>query len=137
MFEYDVVLNCTLDRIRTTIFALYNLDRQWDLLYLGRSYNRPDIPVGSGFVRPQFSYGAFAYCLSSAGICKLLAYDFRSMLMPVDEFLPASFVEHPRKDVARAIIPSLRAYALEAELVGVQQKSGYRSETEASSFVVG
>jgi glycosyl transferase, family 25 len=132
IFENDVALKCNFEHIGTTIADLHRFDRKWDLLYLGRSYRRPDLPVGGGFVKPRFSYGAFAYCLSAAGVRKLLAYDFRSMLMPVDEFLPATYGQHPRKDLAEAIIPSLCAYALEADLADVQP---YGSETEASAFV--
>jgi hypothetical protein len=54
------------------------------------------------------------------------------MLMSVDEFLPATYGQHPRKDLAEAIILSLCAYALEVDLAGVQP---YGSETEASAFV--
>ncbi|HET7085283.1 MAG TPA: glycosyltransferase family 25 protein [Rhizomicrobium sp.] len=132
IFEDDVSLKCDFKQIRATISDLYNLDGKWDLLYLARSKRQQDLPAGRGFVRPGYSYGAWAYCLSAAGIRKLLAYDFRSKLMPSDEFLPATFVEHPRKDVAKAIIPSLRAYALEVELATLAR---FGSETEASGFV--
>jgi hypothetical protein len=54
------------------------------------------------------------------------------MVMPVDEFLPATFGQHPRKDLAKVIIPSLSAYALKPELAGVRSLG---SETEASAFV--
>jgi glycosyl transferase family 25 len=132
MFEDDVSLKCDFEQIRITISDLYNFDGKWDLLYLARSRRLPDLPVGGGFVRPGYSYGAWAYCLSAAGIRKLLAYNFRSRLMPSDEFLPATFMEHPRRDVAKVIIPSLRAYALEAELATLAR---FGSETEASGFV--
>jgi hypothetical protein len=52
--------------------------------------------------------------------------------MAVDEFLPATYVQHPRKDVAQAIIPRLCAYAFETASAGVQP---FESETETSAFV--
>ena len=97
-----MALKCNFEHIGTTIAGLDRFDRKWDLLYLERTYRRPGLPVGGGFVKPRL-----VTCLCvlpfSAGVRKLLAYDFRSMLMPVDEFLPATYGQHLRKELAEAI----------------------------------
>ncbi len=64
-FEDDMALKCNFEHIGTTIAGLDRFDRKWDLLYLERTYRRPGLPVGGGFVKPRFSYGTFAYCLSA------------------------------------------------------------------------
>jgi collagen beta-1,O-galactosyltransferase len=143
ILEDDVSL-CADGRPRLTegLARLEALDSEWDLVYLGRWPLEPDEPVvdgiirpGYGIVRPGYSYCTYAYMLSAAGLGKVLAADFDQALIPVDELLPALYMDHPREDVRRQYPKRLNAYAFEPPLVTQLPKDEAGSDTEASEFV--
>lgn len=115
---------------------LGHLDIEWDLLYLGREPLEPDRGRIDDFILPGYSYCTFAYALSDRGIGKLLRYDPRRCVMPVDEFLPATYLVHPRRDIANLIRPTLRAYATAPDLVLEAPKARFGSDTERSPEIV-
>jgi glycosyl transferase family 25 len=136
ILEDDAVLvdHCE-QRLAEGLARLNALDRRWDLVYLGRWPLAEDEPVVSGIVRPGYSYCTYAYLLSAAGLAKVLAAGFEQALIPVDEFLPALYMDHPREDVRRRYPKRLNAYAFELQLVSQLPKDEAGSDTEASDFV--
>lgn len=127
MFDVELIPNLP------AIFAeLDAVDNAWDLFYLGREKIEEDIGAVGRFVRPGFSYCTYAYALTPKGVHGLLAYNFQKNLMPVDEFLPATYILHPRPDVRSFIKPRLRAYALRQPLVQEGDEVLFGSDTENS-----
>lgn len=109
--------------------------KSWDLLYLGRVLQGgyKDFPTEiSGIVRPGFSYCLYAYCLSRTGVQRVLAAEFQNHFIPVDEFLPACFTMHPRKDVSQLFPPVLRAFSVDPYLLFQRTKNDGGSDTENS-----
>jgi hypothetical protein len=110
-----------------------NLDDEWDLLYLGRVGLQDDSPTRSpGIIKPGYSLCAYGYALSRRGLSKLLSVRFREAIIPVDELLPALFVDHPRPDVRARYRPCLNAYAVQEDVVFQLPKDPWRSDTEDS-----
>lgn len=89
----------------------------WDLLFLGRRLQKDEVDTEVGlkyFVQPGFSYQAHAYLLSKNGLNKLINYYVPILsknLIPTDEFLPATYMNHPREDINR-LFPIKRLKAL-------------------------
>ncbi|KAM5259150.1 inactive glycosyltransferase 25 family member 3 isoform 3-T3 [Hipposideros larvatus] len=71
----------------------------WDLIYLGRKQVNPEEEVAvegvPHLVVAGYSYWTLAYVLSLAGAHKLLASQPLRRMLPVDEFLPIMFDQHP------------------------------------------
>ena len=136
IFEDDAVFGLELfQHIPPLLDRLAQLDSQWDLLYLGRERISEDQRALGEFVVPGFSYCTFGYVVSDRGLEKLLGYDLLARIIPVDEFLPATFMPHPREDIRRTFAPSMRAYALRTDVVAQGSTSDYGSETESSNEV--
>ena len=77
------------------------LPKEFDGFYLGRNKIEEDRKnYDEDYVVPGYSYNTHAYCLSKAGINKLLKYELNKNIIPVDEFLSATFTKHPRRDIA-------------------------------------
>lgn len=106
-----------------------HLPPDWDTLYLGRSPLRPDRrAIDPRLVKPGASYNAHAYVLSASGIDKLLAQGFDRCLIPVDEFLIATYVRHPRPDLTMFRCDS-HTYAVRPDVLG-QRSNASTSTTE-------
>lgn len=137
ILEDDAVLpdHCAA-RLQSHLARLSTMDPHWDLLYLGRwPLDDGDRTVTEGIVRPGYSYCTFGYLLSASGLAAMLNCGFESALIPVDELLPALYMDHPREDI-RSLYPKLlRAYALEPPLVTQLPRGEAGSDTEASAFV--
>jgi len=123
-------------RLQSSFERLSVIDPHWDLLYLGRwPQDDQDRVVSAGIVRPGYSYCTFGYALSPFGLRRMLDCGFERGLIPVDELLPALYMDHPREDI-RALYPKrLRAYALDPPLITQLPKDEAGSDTEASAFV--
>jgi collagen beta-1,O-galactosyltransferase len=120
-------------RLCQAVLDVSGLDDEWDFLYLGRVGLQGDLPTGSsGIVKPGYSHCAYGYALSGRGLVKLLSVRFRKAIMPVDEFLPALFMDHPRPDVRARYGPCLNAYALQEDIVFQLPKDHWGSDTEDS-----
>jgi collagen beta-1,O-galactosyltransferase len=117
--------------------TLTKLDPTWELVYLGRWLRGTDMPFADGFVRPGYSFCTFGYLLNADGLDKVLAAGFEQALIPVDEFLPALYMDHPRADVRERYHKCLNAYAFEPPLVTQLPKDEAGSDTEASEFLDG
>jgi collagen beta-1,O-galactosyltransferase len=92
--------------------------------------------VTEGIVHPGFSYCTFGYLLSAPGLRKQLSCGLERALIPVDELIPALYMDHPREDIRSLYPKRLRAYALEPPLITQLPKEEAGSDTEASAFVV-
>jgi glycosyl transferase, family 25 len=137
ILEDDAVLpgHCSA-RLQHYLTRLWTADPRWDLLYLGRwARDDKDQPVTDGIVRPGFSYCTFGYLLSPSGLAAVLGCGFEHALIPVDELIPALYMDHPREDIRTRYPKRLRAYALEPPLVTQLSKGEAGSDTEASAFV--
>lgn len=135
--EDDAVLasDCA-GQLACRLALLSSADPSWDLLYLGRwARDDGDRPVAPGIVRPGYSYCTFGYMLSPGGLTTVLSSGFERALIPVDEFLPALYCDHPRPDIRSRYPRRLRAYAFEPPLVTQLPKDEAGSDTEASAFV--
>jgi collagen beta-1,O-galactosyltransferase len=137
ILEDDAVLpdHCAA-RLQLHLSRLSTIDPHWDLLYLGRwALDDADRTVTKGLVHPGFSYCTFGYLLSAPGLRKVRGCGFERALIPVDELLPALYLDHPREDIRSLYPKRLRAYALEPPLLTQLPKDEAGSDTEASAFV--
>jgi collagen beta-1,O-galactosyltransferase len=137
ILEDDAVLpaDCAA-RLESSLARLSVIDPQWGLLYLGRwALDHEDRAVTEDFVRPGYSYCTYGYVLSPFGLRVMLDCGFERALIPVDELIPALYMDHPRADIRSLYPQRLRAYALEPCLVGQLPKETAGSDTEASAFV--
>ncbi|WTW98250.1 glycosyltransferase family 25 protein [Streptomycetaceae bacterium NBC_01309] len=121
---------------------LAGLDRlterhHFDLLYLGRFLLEPehDQPVLNGFVSPAYSHCTFGYLLTRPALEVLLAARLEHAIVPIDEFLPALYVDHPRPDLRARFPRQLTALAFDPALVRQRPKDEAGSDTEDSHFV--
>lgn len=95
------------------------VDPVWHLLYAGRNrLVRDEVEVDQYAVRAGFSYCTHAYVLTREWASRLLEGRLEQALVPIDEFVPAMYCEHPRPDIAAlfAGAPRLRAYATKVVL---------------------
>lgn len=88
-----------------------------------------------GVVVPGYSHCTFGYVLSLPGVQAVLAAGLDRALIPVDEFLPALYIPHPRPDVRALFPPRLRALAFDPGVVTQRRKDDAGSDTEDSDFV--
>jgi hypothetical protein len=120
IFEDDAVLAPDfLDRLLAGLRELKD-GPEFDFLYLGRIHFDPadDVPAVPGFVWPGLSYGTHGYLLTRSALSVLLNAGLDKAIVPVDEFLPCMYMDHPRDDL-RAQFPSrLRALAFTPVIVG-------------------
>jgi collagen beta-1,O-galactosyltransferase len=68
--------------------------------------------------RPGLSYGTHAYLLRRAALGVLLAARLEEAVIPVDEFLPCMYMDHPRADLRAHFPHRLRALAFVPPIVG-------------------
>ena len=59
----------------------------------------------STLIYPKYSYWTLCYMISHSGAKKLLAQRPLQKILPVDEYLPIMFGEHPRYDINMECIP--------------------------------
>uniref|UniRef100_A0A8C2SJL4 Cerebral endothelial cell adhesion molecule n=1 Tax=Capra hircus TaxID=9925 RepID=A0A8C2SJL4_CAPHI len=113
----------------------------WDLIYLGRKQVNPEEEaVVEGLphlVVAGYSYWTLAYVLSLAGARKLLASQPLRRMLPVDEFLPIMFDQHPNEQYKAHFWPrDLQAFSARPLLAAPTHyagDAGWLSDTETSS----
>ena len=72
----------------------------WDLIYFGRKRlqeNETFVPGCENLVQVSYTYWTLGYVISLEGAKKLLAAEPLKRLVPVDEFLPIMFDQHPNE----------------------------------------
>lgn len=90
----------------------------WDLCYLGRNKIREDRQdVSKNLVVPDYSYNLHAYLLSASGLKNLIDHQYENKIMPADEFVPATYCEHPREDL-KFIWRDTKAFAFKKDYIG-------------------
>ena len=112
------------------------LPNDCDGFYLGRNKvdEESEKEIGDQWLKPSYSYNLHAYCLTRNGLEKILKYDFINNIIPPDEFIPATYMIHPRKDVAKKFEPTLNFYANKLEYIS-QTSNQNTSQTEQSNFI--
>ncbi|XP_049567564.1 inactive glycosyltransferase 25 family member 3 isoform X2 [Orcinus orca] len=113
----------------------------WDLIYLGRKQVNPEEEAAveglPHLVVAGYSYWTLAYVLSLAGARKLLASQPLRRMLPVDEFLPIMFDQHPNEQYKAHFWPrDLRAFSARPLLAAPTHYAGdaeWLSDTETSS----
>ncbi|KAK2504241.1 hypothetical protein MC885_006424 [Smutsia gigantea] len=113
----------------------------WDLIYLGRKQVNPEeeeaVEGLPHLVVAGYSYWTLAYVLSLAGARKLLASQPLHRMLPVDEFLPIMFDQHPNEHYKAHFWPrDLRAFSARPLLAAPTHYAGdaeWLSDTETSS----
>lgn len=110
-------------------------ERDWDLIYLGRVPQEPDQGCWGQFAVPGYSHCTFGYLLTQHAVHTLLTAGFEQALMPVDEFLPALYTDHPRRDVQHRFPKKLTALAFEPPLVTQLPKDVAGSDTEDTAYI--
>jgi glycosyl transferase family 25 len=123
------------NRLRHTLRQLDLVAPTWGLCYLGRVPLEPDLPFAPGLVRPGYSHCTYAYLLSRTGLDAVLTVGYDQALIPVDEFLPALYTDHPREDVRARFPQRLTAYAMTPSAVEQLPKTEAGSDTEDSDFI--
>lgn len=73
--------------------------------------------------------------LSAAGLRAVADAHYDEALIPVDEFLPALYCDHPRRDVRARYARRMTAYAFAPSVVGQLPKAVAGSDTEDSAFL--
>ncbi len=132
VLEDDVAMSADFGRqVSRLIAQLESLDSDWGLLYLGRTKMGHDERVDDMFLRPGFSYSSYAYVTTPAAAGQLLECNLDQAVVPVDEFLTAVGVPHPRPDVRFAYPPILSTYALARDIVAFADDG--TSDTESTS----
>ncbi|MET8764877.1 glycosyltransferase family 25 protein [Lentzea sp. NPDC004782] len=109
--------------------------RYFGLLYLGRFPLEPDHDALPGFVVPGYSHCTFGYVVTRKALELLLAAELEHAIVPVDEFLPALYIDHPRADLRARFPKQLAALAFEPPLVRQRPKDETGSDTEGTAFV--
>ena len=136
VLEDDVLfVDGFVERLQDGLARLERFDANWDLVYLGRVPLEPGRRVIDGIVQPGYSHCTYGYALTSAGAGKLLSAGLQDALIPVDEFLPAMYIDHPRPDVRRRYPRRLAAYAFDPAIVLQLPKDIAGSDTEDTEFV--
>ncbi|XP_026742852.1 glycosyltransferase 25 family member [Trichoplusia ni] len=114
----------------------------WDLVYIGRKILLDDDEkyVTQHTTRPLYSYWTLGYLLSERGARKLLSARPLDRMLPVDEFLPIMFDQHPNETwKAHFLNRNLEAYSSAPLLVHPTHytgQDGYISDTEDSDLVI-
>ncbi|VVC96124.1 unnamed protein product, partial [Leptidea sinapis] len=113
----------------------------WDFLYIGRKIlmDGEEEYVTDHTTKPLYSYWTLGYVIKERGAKKLLAADPLSKLIPVDEFIPIMFNQHPSQELKQHFpVRTLKALSASPLLVHPTHyvgDIGYISDTEDSIVV--
>lgn len=133
ILEDDAVLEA--DCLPKLLELLSKTTLSFDLLYLGRVPLEPDRSTGGGLVSPGYSHCTFGYVVTRAALSVLLEFRLDQALVPVDEFLPATYIDHPRPDLRARFPRKLIALACDPPLVTQIPKVLGGSDTEGSTYI--
>ncbi|ELK07242.1 Glycosyltransferase 25 family member 3, partial [Pteropus alecto] len=143
VFEDDVRFESNFQGRLRQLMAEVEAERlPWDLIYLGRKQVNPEeeeaVEGLPHLVVAGYSYWTLAYVLSLAGARKLLASQPLRRMLPVDEFLPIMFDQHPNEQYKAHFWPrDLRAFSARPLLAAPTHYAGdaeWLSDTETSSL---
>lgn len=100
-----------------------------DLMYLGRNAVHPDQEERKHFVVPGYSYNTHAYLITLEGAKKMLDNNFQNNIFAVDEFMSATYSDHPREDVRGLVWKDVSALSVKKEII--KQTSNSHNSTTA------
>lgn len=116
--------------------------KDWDLIYLGRKrlHKEEKLVDGASYlVWPTYSYWTLSYIISQKGAQKLINQKPLRKMIPVDEYLPIMFNQHPREEWMANFSPrdlvTLSAEPLLVEPTHYTGEPNYISDTE-DSFII-
>lgn len=114
----------------------------WDLIYFGRKRLQESevfLKESENFVMVSYTYWTLGYVISLEGARKLLAAEPMKRLLPVDEFLPIMFDNHPNDSwKLKYETRNLNAWSVNPLLVYPTHytgEDGYISDTEDSKQI--
>ncbi|XP_019853920.1 PREDICTED: procollagen galactosyltransferase 1-like isoform X2 [Amphimedon queenslandica] len=88
--------------LKRTLQEVNSHDPDWDLVYVGRKKLSPNvetiIPGTKNLVIPRYSYWTLGYIISNRGAEKLIAGKPFDNILPVDEYIPIMYNDHPESD---------------------------------------
>ncbi|KAL0280133.1 UNVERIFIED_CONTAM: hypothetical protein PYX00_001518 [Menopon gallinae] len=130
------------EKLTALMNELKDLDLYWDLIYLGRKrlQDKEDWVKGcTSLVHVAYSYWTLGYLLTLNGAKKLLEQDPLKNLIPVDEYLPILFDQHPEADWKRHFekrdLVAFSAAPLLLYPTHYTGEEGYISDTEDSEII--
>ncbi|XP_049884611.1 glycosyltransferase 25 family member [Pectinophora gossypiella] len=129
-------------RIKILLLLSELEDLDWELVYIGRKIMTDDEEMVSRYTsRPGYTYWTLGYILNQSGAQKLINAKPLEKMLPVDEFLPIMFNEHPN-DTWKSYFPNRDLKALSAAPLLVHPthytgQEGYVSDTEDSIVLDG
>ncbi|ESO04768.1 hypothetical protein HELRODRAFT_111764 [Helobdella robusta] len=144
IFEDDVRFSRDFrGKLKAVMSDIDKMEIPWDLLYLGRKKlfedGEPFVGDSETLVWPLYSYWTIGYALSYAGAFKLVHEDPLPKMVPVDEYLPIMFDNHPREDWQEHFenrnLVALSTFPLLIEPTLYTGEPGYFTDTEDSPTV--
>lgn len=120
-----------------------SLTPDWELIYLGRKRmsesDGPMVKEAKSLGSVSYSYWTLAYALTYQGATKLLGAEPLKNLLPVDEYLPIMFDQHPQASW-KSHFPKrkLKAFTAEPLLIFPTHytgETGYISDTENTTVI--
>ena len=105
----------------------------WHMLYLGRMKLAEDQADYGDIVVPGYSYNLHAYLVTGHGAVSFLQHNFHDYVCTPDEFLPATYCDHPRGDLGW-ITKDTKAYALKKD-IAYQTSNDITSRTQSTLHV--
>lgn len=136
ILEDDAVLGPTFLDDLLRLLGRLTSSGSFDLLYLGRYPLEPDRSrVDPELVVPGYSHCSFGYVLTRPALDVLLGTRLEQAIVPVDEFLPSMYIDHPREDLRSRFPRRFTALACEPPLVHQRPKDEAGSDTEDSAFI--
>ncbi|KAM9019832.1 LOW QUALITY PROTEIN: procollagen galactosyltransferase 2-like [Ara ararauna] len=114
----------------------------WELIYISRKKmwvqeSEKAVPNVMNLVEADYSYWTLGYAISFQGAQKPFGAEPLSKMLPVDEFLPVMYNNHPvAKYLEYSVSRDLEAFSAEPLLVYPTHytgQSGYLSDTETST----
>lgn len=96
-------------------------DFDWSLFYLSCNFIQEPEELSDLHVKPKLTYCTHSYLLTREGCKLLIDQNFHHYIFAIDEFVSATFCEHPRGDL-EFITRDTRAIALKKEHHMFKQK---------------
>jgi len=119
VLEEDFKVNRSLDGLTNRELANKKLGK-WDFCYLGR-YSFDDglnKNITKNLLIPGNSYTSHAYLLTGEGAKKLIKGGLHKNIIPVDEYIPAMYMDHPRPDINSMFKTELNAISTKEDWIG-------------------
>lgn len=113
-----------------TLSQLKEPNTPFDFAFLGRYVfdQKDDKPIDDQWVYPDLSYNMHAYVLTNQGAQKLLNTSFKQNLIPVDEFITATYMDHRRQDINK-IFPNRNMKFISTNTDWIGQSSNAETTT--------